>query len=79
MTIPAVLAAGDGMTIERDAALGVARHVVDATALIIGQNPLLTQEGSDIALSNLAGLLGGPHWTDHANALLDAIEEAADD
>ena len=75
MTLPAVLAAGDGMTINREAALGVARHVIAATALIIGQDPLLTQAGSDIALNNLAGILGGPHWIDHANALLDAIEE----
>jgi len=75
MTLPTVLDAGDGLTIERDAALGVARHVVAATALIIGQEPLLTQTGSDIALNNLADILGGPHWIDHADALLDAIEE----
>jgi thiazole synthase ThiGH ThiG subunit len=74
VTIPAVLDAGDGVTIKREAALGAARHVIAATAIALDQDPI-DEMGLDLATSNLAYLLGGDHWFGYANALIEVVEK----
>lgn len=74
--LPIRLDVGDGLGIDRDLALQAAGHVLIATRLVL-QEPELTPSAYEIAVSNLAYVLGGDHWADIAQALIDAALEVS--
>lgn len=70
-TLPAVLDAGDGVTYPRVVGLRVAQHIWQAQILLTGPG----HNTNDLALHHLAHVLGGDHWLDVTQALMDQLEQ----
>ena len=76
-----VLETGDGLTLDRELAIEAARHTLIATKVVLGAaHPLGAETLNDswlleLAVNNLAYLLGGDHWSSIASELIDTVLE----
>ena len=75
MTLPQILDTGDGVTIDRDLALKATRHMLLALKLKLGAPNLQDEIVRDLADMHVSHLLGGDHWHEFANELVDAVLE----
>ena len=80
MALSQILDVGDGKTIDRDIALEVTRHFLIAQKLSLGvpsihDNAPAPYEGwiVELATGGLAHLLGGDHWWEISEQLIDAV------
>ena len=80
MALSQILDAGDGKTIDRDIALEATRHFLIAQKLTLGVTSIYDNypapyEGVilEIATGGLAELLGGDHWWEISEQLIDAV------
>lgn len=69
--LPEILDVGDGASITRQQGLAAAALVIRATEAVLEEQPL-SELGLDIATDNLAHVLGGPEWAEHADDLIEA-------
>ena len=79
MNLPQTLNVGDGVTIDRDLALEATRHILLAMKLITGLPTLQEDWMLDLAVSNVAHMLGGDHWFAVADELVnDVLQQRPD-
>ena len=75
MTLPQTLDTGDGVTIDRELALEATRHMLIALKLKLGPPNLQDEIVRDLADMHVSHLLGGDHWHESANELVDTVPE----
>ena len=73
MTLPQILDTGDGVTLDRDLALQATRHVLIALKLKLGAPNLQDEIVRDLADMQVSHLLGGDHWHEFANQLVNEV------
>lgn len=73
MTLPQILDTGDGVTIDRELALQVTRHVLIALKLRLEVPSLDDEILLDLADMHVSHLLDGDHWYEFANQLVNEV------
>ena len=80
MTLPQTFDAGDCLTFDRDLALEATRHILIAMKLLLEAPSLRDDVHLDQAVCHVSQMLGGDHWREIAQELVDSFleEEAAE-
>jgi hypothetical protein len=74
--LPQTLDVGDGMTHDRAAALRATRLQM-AALLALFEEPSMTENLADLAVLQVADLLGGDDWLEIADQLVNEVLEEA--